>query len=290
MLARSACFSISVSTSCMPLVAKRRGVETTGVSFFAQALARVPQFASRLCWCTAFQSLIPGTAPDFQPTRSPNFGATLEDTEDHRLRGDSRVELQILETGGKGRSAWVSEGSLSTCFQQARQTPRKKRRVEAAPETTCQLCSFQILPFGVTCATHEETGPNVMLAKTAAIPRVCLIRLPPVQELLEEGEGQRNRQSLKFYNFIPKNILQVLPLPYGAIFAFWFQTLGKMSQCDCPCGTVDGEAQRRRRNGGGSCTSVRVHIHVAIGLPPPNQTYEPLRLSVLPAADGLVAQ
>ncbi|CAL1166838.1 unnamed protein product [Cladocopium goreaui] len=74
----------------------------------------------------------------------------------HRVRGDNGIELRLSEIGGEGRSAWVSEGSVSKALReeyfnragQARQKQRKKvacNPCQLKPKTKAarQLYSFR---------------------------------------------------------------------------------------------------------------------------------------------------
>jgi hypothetical protein len=109
----------------------------------------------------------------------------------HRVRGDNGIELRLSEIGGEGRSAWVSEGSVSKALReeyfnragQARQKQRKKSRLQPLPAEAEDEGSLPTLLLpdsspedlqAVTCATHKEDRSDVMLAKTAGILCVCL--------------------------------------------------------------------------------------------------------------------
>ena len=105
----------------------------------------------------------------------------------HRVRGDNGIELRLSEIGGEGRSAWVSEGSVSKALReeyfnragQARQKQRKKSRLQPLPAEGS--LPTLLLPDSspedlqaVTCATHKEAGSDALLAKTAGVLCVCL--------------------------------------------------------------------------------------------------------------------
>jgi hypothetical protein len=73
----------------------------------------------------------------------------------HRVRGDNGIELRLSEIGGEGRSAWVSEGSVSKALReeyfnragQARQKQRKKSRLQPLPAEAEDEGSLPTLPW-----------------------------------------------------------------------------------------------------------------------------------------------